>query len=87
MTKVNLRASGYTWKCPECEEKDNYTGAPPEKVTCKNCKGEFEVGELCHRRRASKKGEEKNQSNEFMPLFGEDQFVEDNQKKIEEIPF
>jgi DNA-directed RNA polymerase subunit RPC12/RpoP len=49
MSGVVLRASGYTWKCPECG-RENYTGPAPELVRCKRCNGEFQVRELHHRR-------------------------------------
>lgn len=52
MTAVVLRASGYTWKCPECG-RENYTGPAPESVGCKRCHGEFQVKELHHRRDAA----------------------------------
>ena len=45
MTRVILRASGYTWKCPECD-RENYTGPAPDMVQCEQCNGEFEVKEL-----------------------------------------
>lgn len=48
MTAVTLKASGYTWRCPECGEF-NYTGAAPVEVRCSKCNGEFEVGSLLHR--------------------------------------
>jgi hypothetical protein len=49
MSAVVLRASGYTWKCPECG-RENYTGPAPEVVCCEQCHGEFQVRELHHRR-------------------------------------
>lgn len=52
MTGVVLRASGYTWKCPECG-RENYTGPAPEAVRCKRCHGEFQVREFHHRRDAA----------------------------------
>jgi hypothetical protein len=58
--KVHLRASGYTWRCPECDEKDNYTGAPPAKVVCKRCKAVFDVGDLRHRRCAKIEEKDRN---------------------------
>ena len=73
MTNVVLRASGYTWKCPECD-RENYTGPAPEMVRCEGCKGEFEVKELHHRRSKSerdlRKEAGKTQQNLFLPLFG-----------------
>jgi len=72
MTYVVLRASGYTWKCPECD-RDNYTGPAPAMVQCEKCNGEFEVKELNHRRSksGSDSGKEagKTQQNLLMPLF------------------
>lgn len=53
MTSVNLKASGYTWRCPECES-ENYTGAAPSSVCCSNCNGMFDVRSLLHRRRKKK---------------------------------
>lgn len=49
MTAVNLKASGYTWRCPECRA-ENYTGAAPSGVCCSKCNGLFDVGSLVHRR-------------------------------------
>lgn len=49
MTAVNLKASGYTWRCPECRA-ENYTGAAPSSVCCSKCNGLFDVGSLVHRR-------------------------------------
>lgn len=40
MSDVVLRASGYTWKGPECG-RCNYTGPAPEQVRCKARNGEF----------------------------------------------
>lgn len=48
MTEVKLRASGYTWSCPECS-RENYTGAAPTRVACAGCHAEFPVHELTHR--------------------------------------
>ncbi len=53
MTSVNLRASGYTWHCPECES-ENYTGAAPSAVCCSKCNGTFDVKSLVHRRKKAK---------------------------------
>lgn len=49
MTSVNLKASGYTWRCPECRA-ENYTGAAPSAVCCSKCNGTFDVRSLVHRR-------------------------------------
>ena len=49
MTSVNLKASGYTWRCPECKA-ENYTGAAPSTVGCSKCHGTFDVKSLVHRR-------------------------------------
>lgn len=49
MTAVKLKASGYTWRCPECQV-ENYTGAAPATVRCSKCHGAFGVGSLVHRR-------------------------------------
>jgi len=72
MTRVILRASGYTWKCTECG-RQNYTGPAPDMVQCEQCKGEFELIELHHRRTKSEpdSGKEvgKTQQNLLMPLF------------------
>ena len=72
MTTLVLRASGYTWKCSECN-RENYTGPAPDIVRCEGCKGEFEVKELHHRRSKSEpnSGKEvgKTQQNLIMPLF------------------
>jgi len=71
MSAVVLRASGYTWRCPECG-RDNYTGAAPTAVRSKGCNGEFEVKELHHRRVGTDKprinGKEVKKT-EVMPLF------------------
>jgi hypothetical protein len=48
MTTVQLKASGYSWRCPECDE-NNYTGEAPQQVVCRNCKAEFLVAGLAHR--------------------------------------
>jgi hypothetical protein len=53
MTSVNLKASGYTWRCPECKQ-DNYTGAAPSSVSCSKCNGLFSVKSLVHRRERGK---------------------------------
>ena len=50
MTSVNLKASGYTWRCPECHG-ENYTGAAPSVVICSKCNGTFDVKTLVHRRK------------------------------------
>jgi len=49
MNIVKLKASGYTWQCPECE-RDNYTGPAPAEVRCESCNGVFCVSDLSHRR-------------------------------------
>ena len=49
MDIVTLKASGYTWKCPECN-RENYTGPAPAEVRCKSCNGSFRVGDLSHRK-------------------------------------
>ena len=48
INKVKLKASGYTWQCPECK-RQNYTGPAPEEVHCEGCKGVFYVSDLSHR--------------------------------------
>lgn len=53
MTRVNLKASGYTWRCPECKQ-NNYTGAAPSSVSCSKCNGLFNVKSLMHRRERGK---------------------------------
>jgi len=53
MTNVNLKASGYTWRCPECRG-ENYTGAAPSSVCCSTCNGTFDVKSLVHRRKREK---------------------------------
>ncbi len=53
MTSVNLKASGYTWRCPECRG-ENYTGAAPLEVCCSKCNGTFDVKALVHRRKREK---------------------------------
>ena len=55
MNKVKLRASGYTWLCPECKT-ENYTGPAPEEVRCEGCKGIFFVSDLSHRRKRKSVG-------------------------------
>lgn len=65
---VNLQASGYTWKCPECE-KTNYTGPAPKQVRCSACRGEFEVGKLMHRRIKAEETEGHEKGKEMLPLF------------------
>lgn len=86
MTTVVLRASGYTWKCPECN-RENYTGPAPDMVQCEGCKGEFDVKDLHHRRSKSEcdsgKEADKIQQNPFMPLFGSSSPV----SAEDEIPF
>jgi hypothetical protein len=54
MTSVNLKASGYTWRCPECQ-CENYTGAAPSSVCCSKCDGTFDVMSLAHRHKREKK--------------------------------
>jgi len=72
MTAVVLRASGYTWKCPECG-RENYTGPAPAAVHCKGCNGEFEVKEVHHRRAENEPGNRKEarkpQRTQILPLF------------------
>ncbi len=71
MTSIALRASGYTWTCPECG-RENYTGAAPATVRCTGCNGQFDVKELQHRRveTNSRKNRGKEVSKtEMMPLF------------------
>jgi DNA-directed RNA polymerase subunit RPC12/RpoP len=71
MTAVVLRASGYTWKCPECG-RENYTGPAPAAVRCKGCNGEFEVKELHHRRveaEQDKSNGKEVRKTEILPLF------------------
>ena len=85
MTNVVLRASGYTWKCSECN-RENYTGPAPDRVRCEGCKGDFEVKELHHRRSKSECGSGeagKTQQNLFLPLFGSSSPV----SAEDEIPF
>jgi hypothetical protein len=48
MTTVQLEASGYSWRCPECDE-GNYTGEAPQQVVCRICQAEFLVAGLEHR--------------------------------------
>ena len=48
MTTVQLKASGYSWRCPECDE-GNYTGEAPQQVVCRSCQAEFLVAGLAHR--------------------------------------
>ena len=48
MTTVQLKASGYSWRCPECDE-GNYTGEAPQQVVCRRCQAEFLVAGLAHR--------------------------------------
>lgn len=47
MTTVQLKASGYSWRCPECDE-NNYTGEAPQQVVCRSCQAEFLVAGLAH---------------------------------------
>lgn len=54
MTGVTLKASGYTWHCPECHG-ENYTGAAPSAVCCSECNGTFGVRSLQHRRRKDRR--------------------------------
>jgi hypothetical protein len=68
MTEVVLRASGYTWKCPECR-RDNYTGPAPVSVKCKACHGEFEVKDLHHRRAGMETNNRKEVTTDLLPLF------------------
>ena len=69
MTAVVLRASGYTWKCPECG-RENYTGPAPAAVQCKGCNGEFEVKDLHHRRAGNEPNPGKEaRKTESLPLF------------------
>ena len=49
MKTIRLRASGYTWDCPECG-CENYAGAAPEEVACEGCHARFAVSALVHRR-------------------------------------
>jgi hypothetical protein len=69
MTAVVLRASGYTWQCPECG-RGNYTGPAPAAVQCKDCHGEFEVKDLRHRRAGNDPNHGKEaKKTENLPLF------------------
>jgi hypothetical protein len=69
MSDIVLRASGYTWKCPECG-RSNYTGPAPEHVHCKASNGEFGVRGLHHRRVGSKRSPRKEVKRlETLPLF------------------
>ena len=67
MTEVVLRASGYTWKCPECG-RENYTGPAPMSVRCRACHGEFEVKDLHHRRAGMETNNRKEVAKD-LPLF------------------
>jgi hypothetical protein len=86
MIAVVLRASGYTWKCPECG-RENYTGPAPEAVHCHGCNGEFEVKELHHRRVEVEKerhiGEPTMRKTEVLPLFA----AVPQEQPEEDIPF
>jgi DNA-directed RNA polymerase subunit RPC12/RpoP len=66
MTTVVLRASGYTWKCPECG-RENYTGPAPGSVRCGQCNGEFQVKGLHHRRRTAESNGRKEVSQSLQP--------------------
>ena len=46
---VVLVASGYSWRCPECEDVSYVSDAVNENVTCEHCQGEFTVAEVQHR--------------------------------------
>lgn len=45
--EIELIASGYDWICPNCDEM-NHIIEVNEKVTCTNCKKEFEVYDYYH---------------------------------------
>jgi hypothetical protein len=49
MKTVKLKASGYTWNCPECR-KANYVGPAGITVQCEACNGKFAVAKIVHRR-------------------------------------
>ena len=69
MTAVVLRASGYTWRCPECQ-RENYTGPAPAVARCTGCHGEFAVEQLRHRRAGTgpDNGKEVRPSEQTQPL-------------------
>lgn len=69
MTAVGLRASGYTWRCPECG-RENYTGPAPTEVQCRGCNGEFGVKDLHHRRAGNESNKGKGEPmSGVLPLF------------------
>jgi hypothetical protein len=46
---VILVASGYLFRCPECEAASYRTSALESRVTCDSCRAEFPVVEVRHR--------------------------------------
>ncbi len=48
---VILVASGYLFRCPECDDISYCASALEPKVTCDNCRAEFLVVEVRHRTR------------------------------------
>ncbi len=50
MTRVDLIASGYVWRCPECERLEYENAVPPDtSVRCSGCGAVFETGKILHR--------------------------------------
>lgn len=46
---VILVASGYMFRCPECDSTSYRTSALESRVTCDSCRAEFPVVEVRHR--------------------------------------
>lgn len=46
---VILVASGYLFRCPECDAASYRTSALESRVTCDSCRAEFPVIEVRHR--------------------------------------
>ena len=54
--EVILTASGYSWRCPECDMVNFCPEITFEEVPCVRCKAQFEVSEARHRTSASDLG-------------------------------
>lgn len=45
---ISLTASGYDWKCPNCEHQ-NYSKSVGQQVVCQNCRSAFCVDRVAHK--------------------------------------
>ena len=95
MKTVKLKASGYTWNCPECK-KVNYVGPAGITVQCEACKGKFAVAKIVHRRANgppsqppvdNQRGKEPDQTNLQPSLFSVQKRTNSKGDMDDDIPF